>query len=177
MTVKSFLKNLYSRIQNLKRISYYRRSKDWIKRTSLQKTCPYQGCHPKKLGRAVLYKIYAVHILDHAHCIIDILMCPFLFCIWNAFKTKSCCKEGCQTTQLLRTGSYVIIVRAQFPYYNQSDGWAHLIYQSLEHVVRVCEKEPKFLTDIIRNIFKLEFSLFSSHKNTTLINTDYKRIP
>ena len=38
---------------------------------------------------------------------------------------------------LLRTGSYVIIVRAQFLYYSQSEGWALSMYQVLEHVVRV----------------------------------------
>ena len=96
------------------------------------------------MKKVLLQKKWGGHgppgIAGHA----DILMCPFLFCIWNEFKTKSCCKEGCQTTQLLRTGSYVIIVRAQFPYYSQSEGWAHLTYQSLEHVVRVCEKEPNF---------------------------------
>ena len=38
------------------------------------------------------------------------------------------------TRGVLRTGSYVIIVRAQFLGYSQSEGWALLIYQSLEHV-------------------------------------------
>ena len=42
-----------------------------------------------------------------------------------------------QTGGALLTGSYVIIVRVQFLYNSQSEGWALLMYQSLEHVIGV----------------------------------------
>ena len=65
-------------------------------------------------------------------------------------------------SDLLRTGSYVITVRAQFLYYSQSEGCALLMYQVLEHAVRVkltarlsshvCAKETNLLKDSIELI-------------------------